>query len=210
MDYFWLYPAIKKLTQAVTSSFIGCCIAPILVSLILFIGEQHIFSKGTPSFEEWLTVLSIAILAQTFLVILAPILGSTISQANSIAQTAVQTTAMAASQFGGAGGRAGMSSYGKSRNIGSGPGASSNANPTSGFSFAGLGSSSGSFANKVNPLSKGMSFLKAGKESILAGTIAATQSLTRTRIPTPTGSTSNNDGADEQQRMDDVYDDDQK
>ncbi|MBA4719415.1 MAG: hypothetical protein HRO68_10115 [Nitrosopumilus sp.] len=112
---------------------------------------------------------------------------------------------MMASQFGSAAGRAGMNSYQSSRGMSGSDGESVLDNN---FSFGGLGASS--FADKPNPLSQGMALQTAGKEAIFAGSIAATQTLAKTRIPTPSGNTDGGDSTGGQQDNDNIQDDDQK
>lgn len=97
---FRFIPVLKKLSQIIFTSFIGCCFAPIIVALILFVGEQYTTAHPTEALQQWITVLAIATLAQTFLIILAPILQSTISQANSTVSTGIQSTTMGASHVG--------------------------------------------------------------------------------------------------------------
>jgi len=92
-----LIPPMKKVTNAVLSSFVGCCFAPPLMSIILFIGEQNLISRPGDALTEWVTVLGIAILSQTFLTMLAPILQSSMSQATSTVSTGIQSTTMAIS-----------------------------------------------------------------------------------------------------------------
>lgn len=86
---FRCIPPMKKVSNAVMSSFVGCCVAPPLVSIILFIVEQNLIGNPCDAMTEWVTVLGISILAQTFLVMMAPILQSSISQATSTIQTGI-------------------------------------------------------------------------------------------------------------------------
>jgi len=170
---FSFIPPLKKLSQTVISSFIGACLAPPLVSTVLFVGEQNMIGNSGDSLTEWITVLSIAILAQTFLIMLAPLLQSTISQASSIVSTGIQSTSMAASSAGTAAAGAGARAY--SSGGGSTP---SGGGSSSSRGFGGTGSSPG-----TNPLSKGTRALNVGKAMAPAASFPATEGLTKTRIP---------------------------
>lgn len=98
---FRCIPPMKKVTNAVLSSFVGCCFASPLISIILFIGEENLVGNPGDAMTEWITVLSIALLAQTFLMILAPILQSSMSQATSTVSTGIMSTSAAVGSAGG-------------------------------------------------------------------------------------------------------------
>ena len=195
---FHYIPPLKKLSQTVISSFIGCCLAPPLVSTILFVGEQYMIGNPGEAMSEWITVLSIAILAQTFLIMLAPLLQSTISQASSIVSTGIQSTTMAASTGGTAAAAAGSRAYSRS---GSSPvGDSGNGgNSPHDRGYGGSGSSPG-----PNPLSRGRRALHVGRAMAPAAVFAATEGLTKTRIPNEVKDHFQNDNA----AQDDIQDDD--
>jgi len=169
---FWILlgfiPRLKSLSQTVLSSFIGACLAPPLVSIILFIGEQYISANPLPSLTEWITVLGISILAQTFLMILAPILQSTMSQASSIVQSGMQQTTMD-------GGAMIMgASTGAMSTMGSGKG---------GSALSSMGGIGKSFSNMVNPMTRGQKVMAEVKAGTVSAVISGTESLTRTHIP---------------------------
>ena len=117
-----LIPPVKKVSNAILSSFVGCCFAPPLMSIILFIGEQNLISRHDDALTEWVTVLGIAILSQTFLTMLAPILQSSMSQATSTVSTGIQSTTMAISS--GVGMAKGAVSKAAHKNDGKGGGSS--------------------------------------------------------------------------------------
>ncbi len=174
---------------------IGACLAPPLVSTVLFVGEQYMIGNPGQAMTEWITVLGIATLAQTFLIMLAPLLQSTISQASSIVSTGIQSTTMAASGAGTTAAGAGARAYssGKSSGISSGTGSRT----PSGSS----GSSPG-----PNPLSRGRQALNVGKAMAPAAVFAATEGLTKTRIPSKVKDHFQNNDA----TQNDIQDDDEK
>ena len=202
---FHYIPPLKKLSQAVISSFIGACLAPILVSTVLYVGEQYMVGHPDGALTEWITVLSIATLAQTFLLILAPILSSVISQASSTVQTGIQSTTMAASNAGAAAGGAGARAYdsGGSRGTG-GSGGREGSAPSGGGgrSFGSTGSSPG-----PNPLSRGRRTLNIGKAMAPAAAFAAAEGLTGTRVAGEVKSHFQEDDSAQDNSQDDIQDD---
>lgn len=166
---FGFIPKLKRLSETVLSSFIGACMAPPLVSTILFVGEQHISANPLPALTEWITVLGVAILAQTFLMILAPILQSTISQASSIVQSGMQQTTMASSAMGMGAAAGAMSTRGTA---GKGGSVSS--------SMSGV---TQSFSNMVNPMTRGQKVMAGAKAGTVGAIISGAESLTKTHAP---------------------------
>ena len=88
---FNFIPVLKKLSRTIFSSFVGCCFAPIIIALILFVGEQYTTAHPTEALQQWITVLSIATLAQTFLIILAPKFESVLRKDTVASVACVQT-----------------------------------------------------------------------------------------------------------------------
>jgi len=166
---FGFIPKLKRLSETVLSSFVGACMAPPLVSIILFVGEQHISANPLPALTEWITVLGVAILAQTFLMILAPVLQSTISQANSIVQSGMQQTTMAGSAMGMGAAAGAMSTKGSA-----GKGSSI---PTS------MGGVAKSFANMANPMTGAQKVMAGAKAGLTGAIISGAESLTKTHAP---------------------------
>ncbi len=191
---FGFIPKLKKLSETVLSSFVGACMAPPLVSIILFIGEQHISANPLPALTEWITVLGVAILAQTFLMILAPVLQSTLSQANSIVQSGMQQTTMAASAMGVGAAAGAMSTKG---NAGKG-----SSIPTS------MGGVTSSFANMVNPMTNTQKVMAGAKAGITGSVISGMESLTKTHVPSSIKQGLINNAGDS--NSSDIQDDDEK
>ncbi len=90
-------PFMKKHAHDMVSNMIGASVAPIFSALTLFVGISYLNSYAPLALEEWVTVLAIGIFASLWPVILAPKLSIIASQSTSIVQTAVQSTAMFAS-----------------------------------------------------------------------------------------------------------------
>jgi len=95
-------PTLKKISNDMITNMIGASIAPIFSALTLSVGMSYVNSTNSDSLEEWITVLGIAIFASVWPIILAPKLSIIASQTTSIVQTAVQSTAMFASNASGA------------------------------------------------------------------------------------------------------------
>ena len=95
-------PTLKKISNDMITNMIGASIAPIFSALTLSVGMGYVNSTEYGSLEEWITVLGIAIFASVWPIILAPKLSIIASQTTSIVQTAVQSTAMFASNVSGA------------------------------------------------------------------------------------------------------------
>jgi len=95
-------PTLKKLSNDMITNMMGASIAPIFSALTLSVGMGYVNSTEYGSLEEWITVLGIAIFASVWPIILAPKLSIISSQTTSIVQTAIQSTAMFASNAAGA------------------------------------------------------------------------------------------------------------
>ncbi len=95
-------PTLKKISNDMITNMIGASIAPIFSALTLSVGMGYVNSTNSDNLEEWITVLGIAIFASVWPIILAPKLSIIASQTTSIVQTAIQSTAMFASNATGA------------------------------------------------------------------------------------------------------------
>ena len=95
-------PTLKKISNDMIVNMIGASIAPIFSALTLSVGMGYVNSTDPDSLEEWITVLGIAIFASVWPIILAPKLSIIASQTTSMVQTAIQSTAMFASNTAGA------------------------------------------------------------------------------------------------------------
>jgi len=94
-------PTLKKISNDMITNMIGASIAPIFSALTLSVGMGYVNSTNSSNLQEWITVLGIAIFASVWPIILAPKLSIIASQTTSIVQTAVQSTAMFASNMAG-------------------------------------------------------------------------------------------------------------
>ena len=109
-------PTLKKISNDMITNMIGASIAPIFSALTLSVGMGYLESIDDTKFQEWITVLGIAIFASVWPIILAPKLSIIASQTTSIVQTAVQSTAMFASNAAGSIGRSASSELRSSNN----------------------------------------------------------------------------------------------
>jgi len=92
-------PTLKKLSNDMLTNMIGATISPIFSALTLSVGMIYVESSPQLALEEWITVLSIAIFASVWPVILSPKLSIIASTATSAVQTTIQSTAMFASNM---------------------------------------------------------------------------------------------------------------
>jgi len=90
-------PFIKKHSDDMISNMIGASIAPMFSALTLFVGLTYIDSQPNPALEEWISVLAIGDFASSWPIILAPKLSIIASTTTSMVQTAIQGSAMMAS-----------------------------------------------------------------------------------------------------------------
>lgn len=91
-----LFPFFKKVTSALTSTFVGLMLAPIFSSLAIVAGHAYILSADLSPLQEWLAAVAVAALAIFFPTITAPMLGSLVTSLTSMVTAAFQGGAVAA------------------------------------------------------------------------------------------------------------------
>lgn len=109
-------PTLKKLSNDMLTNMIGATISPIFSALTLSVGMIYVESSPQLALEEWVTVLSIAIFASVWPIILSPKLSIIASTATSAVQTTIQSTAMFASNMTSSLGRAASTSQSSTSN----------------------------------------------------------------------------------------------